>query len=79
MTADRRREIADRGADPLRETQDAAFRTALADAIGGLPERERLVMSLYYDNELNLKEIGAVLECHRSRVSASCMARLSCD
>jgi RNA polymerase sigma factor for flagellar operon FliA len=61
-------EIADRSADPLRETQEAAFRTALADAIGGLPERERLVMSLYYDNELNLKEIGAVLDVSESRV-----------
>lgn len=61
-------EIADRSADPLRDTQDAAFRVALAEAIGGLPERERLVMSLYYDDELNLKEIGAVLDVSESRV-----------
>jgi RNA polymerase sigma factor for flagellar operon FliA len=61
-------DIADRAADPLRETQDAAFREALANAIGELPERERLVMSLYYDDELNLKEIGALLKVSESRV-----------
>ena len=61
-------EIADRAADPLRDTQDAKFREALAAAIAELPERERLVMSLYYDEELNLKEIGAVLSVTESRV-----------
>lgn len=44
------------------------FRTQLADAITRLPERERLVLSLYYERELNLKEIGAVLEVSESRV-----------
>ncbi len=34
-----------------------------------LPEREQLVMALYYDEELNLKEIGAVLGVTESRVS----------
>ena len=58
----------DRAADPLRDTQDAKFREALAAAIAELPERERLVMSLYYDEELNLKEIGAVLSVTESRV-----------
>ncbi len=38
------------------------------DAIDGLPEREKLVLSLYYDDELNLKEIGKVLEVSESRV-----------
>ena len=61
-------EVADRVADPLRDTQDAEFREALIVAIGELPERERLVMSLYYDDELNLKEIGAVLKVTESRV-----------
>ena len=61
-------EVADRLSDPLRETQDVAFRTALAQAIAELPERERLIMSLYYDDELNLKEIGAVLSVTESRV-----------
>ncbi len=41
----------------------------LIQAIDELPEREKLVMSLYYDEELNLKEIGAVLEVSESRVS----------
>ena len=42
---------------------------SLAAAIDALPERERLVMSLYYDEGLNLKEIGQVLEISESRVS----------
>ncbi len=46
-----------------------AFRQQLAQAIGSLPERERLVLSLYYDEELNLKEIGAVIGVSESRVS----------
>jgi RNA polymerase sigma factor for flagellar operon FliA len=41
----------------------------LADAIGALPEREQLILSLYYDEELNLREIGAVLGVSESRVS----------
>ena len=42
---------------------------ALGASIAALPERERLVMALYYDEELNLKEIGAILEVSESRVS----------
>lgn len=48
------------------ENQD--FLQALANAITGLPERERLVMSLYYDDELNLREVGEVLGVSESRV-----------
>jgi RNA polymerase sigma factor FliA len=44
------------------------FKEALADAIAGLPERERLVIALYYDEELNLREIGQVLGVSESRV-----------
>ncbi len=44
------------------------FRNAMAEAISGLPEREKLVMSLYYEEELNLREIGDVLEISESRV-----------
>ncbi len=44
------------------------FRESLAKAISTLPERERLVLSLYYDDELNLREIGEVLEVSESRV-----------
>jgi RNA polymerase sigma factor for flagellar operon FliA len=54
--------------DPLQDTENGALRTAMAEAIAALPERERLVMSLYYDDELNLKEIGAVLGVSESRV-----------
>ncbi len=45
------------------------FKEALATAIGQLPEREKLVISLYYDEELNLREIGEVLNVSESRVS----------
>jgi RNA polymerase sigma factor for flagellar operon FliA len=55
-------------ADPFRETAAEGFRGALAQAIETLPEREKLVMSLYYSDELNLKEIGAVLKVTESRV-----------
>ncbi len=59
---------ADAKADPFADTADEGFRRALAHAITELPEREKLVMSLYYDEELNLKEIGAVLKVTESRV-----------
>jgi RNA polymerase sigma factor for flagellar operon FliA len=59
---------ADPEADPFRDVIDERFRAALTEAIGGLPERERMVMSLYYDDELNLKEIGAVLKVSESRI-----------
>ena len=45
------------------------FMSALEDSIESLPERERTVVSLYYVEEMNLKEIGAVLEVSESRVS----------
>jgi RNA polymerase sigma factor for flagellar operon FliA len=45
------------------------MRGRLADAIRGLPEREQLVLSLYYHQELNLKEIGTVLDVTESRIS----------
>ena len=44
-------------------------RQHLAKAIDGLPEREKLVLALYYDEELNLKEIGEVIGVSESRVS----------
>jgi RNA polymerase sigma factor for flagellar operon FliA len=48
--------------------EEAGFRGALAGAIDGLPEREKLVLSLYYDEDMNLREIGEVLEVSESRV-----------
>lgn len=53
---------------PLEGLQSADFKRSLADAIAGLPERERLVMTLYYDEELNLREIGAIIGVSESRV-----------
>ena len=47
---------------------DGELRARLAEAISGLPEREKLVMSLYYEKDLNLREIGAVLGVSESRV-----------
>jgi len=58
----------DDSADPFREVADEGFRASLAQSIDALPERERLVMSLYYTDGLNLKEIGAVLKVTESRV-----------
>lgn len=54
---------------PLEQIQQRDFRRSLANAIATLPEREQLVLSLYYDDELNLKEIGEVLGVSESRVS----------
>jgi RNA polymerase sigma factor for flagellar operon FliA len=63
------RHAADERPDPLRQIEDGGFRAALVEAIKVLPEREQLMMSLYYEEELNLKEIGAVLGVTESRVS----------
>ncbi len=56
-------------ASPLEGLQRSGLKEALAGAIMQLPERERLVLALYYDEELNLKEIGQVLGVSESRVS----------
>ena len=56
------------GADtPAEALENEAFQEAMATGIQQLPERERLLMSLYYDDELNLREIGAVLGITESR------------
>ncbi len=49
--------------------QKEDIKSLVATAISSLPERERLVMALYYDEELNLREIGAVIGVSESRVS----------
>jgi RNA polymerase sigma factor for flagellar operon FliA len=62
-------DVADEAAlEPAQGIERDRMREALAVAIGQLPEREQLVMSLYYEQELNLKEIGAVLGVTESRV-----------
>lgn len=55
-------------AGPLEALADQSLRTALIAAIDQLPEREKLLMSLYYEQELNYREIGAVLGITESRV-----------
>jgi RNA polymerase sigma factor for flagellar operon FliA len=53
---------------PETTLEEDQFREAIAAAIAQLPERERLVLSLYYEQELNLREIGTILEVSESRV-----------
>ena len=59
----------DDDADPERILADQRLRAALVDAIAKLPEREQYVMSMYYEHDMNLKEIAAVLGVTESRVS----------
>lgn len=54
---------------PIAELSDHDFQRALVEEIENLPEKEKLVVALYYDEELNLKEIGEVLDVSESRVS----------
>ncbi len=55
--------------DPYANIEHSIFKKSLAECISSLPEREALVLSLYYDEELNLREIGQVLDVSESRVS----------
>ena len=54
---------------PFNEVNVAAVKKMIAEAIRDLPEKQRLVLSLYYYEDLNLKEIGRVLDVTESRVS----------
>ena len=60
--------VAQNQVGPLDVLEDQRFRRALVQAIGVLPEREKTVMGLYYEQEMNLKEIGEVLGVSESRV-----------
>ena len=62
------RHVADNDADPLNLLGDQRLRQALVAAIKTLPEREQFVMSMYYEQDMNLKEIAAVLNVTESRV-----------
>ncbi|PPE67852.1 RNA polymerase sigma factor FliA [Caldimonas caldifontis] len=62
------RHVADKEADPLSQLNDHRLRAALVAAIKTLPEREQYVMSMYYEQDMNLKEIAAVLGVTESRV-----------
>ena len=54
--------------DPLASLLDGDLRHALIGAIDGLPEREKTLMGLYYEQEMNFKEIGAILGVSESRI-----------
>ena len=55
-------------ADPLAIVEKAELRRLVAEAVMALPERERTIMSLYYEQELTLKEIGQIMGVTESRV-----------
>jgi RNA polymerase sigma factor FliA len=61
--------LSDAAPSPFDGVQYEDFRSSLVKGIEGLPERERLVLSLYYDEELNLREVGEVLGVSESRAS----------
>lgn len=58
----------DVSSDPLQALMNGGFREAVIRAIEALPEREKILMGLYYEQEMNLKEIGAVMGVSESRV-----------
>ncbi|MER3458407.1 MAG: RNA polymerase sigma factor WhiG [Chloroflexota bacterium] len=58
----------DDAVDPLEEVSEAELLERLKRALAELPERERLLISLYYHNELTMKEIGTLLNISESRV-----------
>jgi RNA polymerase sigma factor for flagellar operon FliA len=58
----------DAQSDPFAQLKDERLRRAVAGAIGRLPEREKTVMGLYYEQDMNFREIAAVLEVTESRV-----------
>ena len=65
--------------DPFLQCQSSEMRRLLAEAIAQLPERERMVLTLYYYEELTMREVGATMGVVESRVSqlhSSAMARL---
>lgn len=62
------RHVADADADPLNLLRNQRLRESLVQAIKSLPEREQYVMSMYYEQDMNLKEIAQVLDVTESRV-----------
>ncbi|MDD2544939.1 MAG: RNA polymerase sigma factor FliA [Burkholderiaceae bacterium] len=62
------RHVSDTDADPVELLRDNRLRSALVKAIQNLPEREQHIMSMYYEMDMNLKEIAAVLGVTESRV-----------
>jgi RNA polymerase sigma factor for flagellar operon FliA len=62
------RHVADSEADPMNMLRDHRLRESLIAAIKSLPEREQYIMSMYYEQDMNLKEIAAVLDVTESRI-----------
>lgn len=62
------RHVADPDADPVRHVNEYRRRQALVRAIEELPERERQALSMYYEHDMSLRDIGAVLGVTESRV-----------
>jgi RNA polymerase sigma factor for flagellar operon FliA len=62
------RHLSDVDANPLAQLEDRKLREALVEGIENLPEREKLMMALYYEQDLNLREIGEVMGVSESRV-----------
>ena len=62
------RHVADTDVDPMNMLRDHRLRESLVAAIKGLPDREQYIMSMYYEQDMNLKEIAAVLDVTESRV-----------
>lgn len=62
------RHMVDTEADPMEMLRDQRIRKSLVEAIKNLPEREQYIMSMYYEKDMNLKEIAAVLGITESRV-----------
>jgi RNA polymerase sigma factor for flagellar operon FliA len=62
------RHCEDRSADPLEVLLDRSLREQLVKAISALPEREKTVMGLYYEQDLNFREIGEALGVTESRI-----------
>ena len=62
------RHVGDSEADPMSMLRDQRLRQALVAAIKNLPEREQFIMSMYYEQDMNLKEIAAVLDVTESRI-----------
>jgi RNA polymerase sigma factor for flagellar operon FliA len=62
------RHVADNDADPMNLLRDQRMRESLVAAIKLLPEREQYIMSMYYEQDMNLKEIAAVLDVTESRI-----------
>jgi RNA polymerase sigma factor for flagellar operon FliA len=62
------RHFTDNAADPLKILEDQGLHKLLVQGIDALPEREKLMMALYYEQDLNLREIGEVMGVTESRV-----------